>query len=93
MISELKTRAWLVSAAPPAKAQFYTGQVDGSWCFHCDWRRGIALTHSEAARIVQELEHAFIKRAEGYKVVWLGDIANFRPTYSLITGQHRVRIV
>jgi hypothetical protein len=75
MISELTTRAWLVSAAPPAKAQYYSGQVDGSWCFHCDPKQGVPLTHSEAKRIVQELEHAFIRRAEQYEAVWLGDVA------------------
>ena len=92
MISEMKTRAWLVSAAPPAKQQYYSGQVDGSSCFHCDWKRGIPLTHSEALQIVKELEHTFFHRAEKYEPVWLGDVAEFRPTFSLITGQHFIRI-
>jgi len=92
MISELTQRAWLVSAAPPAKLQYYSGQVDGSWCFSCNWNRGIPLTYSEAERIVQELEHAFIRRAEQYEVVHIGDAAEFRPTFSLVTGQHFIRI-
>lgn len=75
MIHELTTRAWLVSAAPPAKLQFYSGQVDGSSCFSCDWRMGIPLTHSEAKQVVAELEQAFSKRNEQYELVWLGDVA------------------
>lgn len=75
MISEITTRAWLVSAAPPAKSQFYSGQVDGSSCFSCDWRNGVPLTHSEAKRVVMELEQAFIKRNEKYEAIYLGDVA------------------
>lgn len=74
MISELTTRAWLVSAAPPAKAQFYSGQVDGSSTFHCHWRAGIPLTHTEAYQVVKELELMFNRRNEKYEVVYLGDV-------------------
>jgi len=74
MIRELTTRAWLVSAAPPAKLQYFAGAIEGATIFHCDWQLGIPLTHSEAARVKVELEHAFIKSAEKYEVVWLGDV-------------------
>ena len=92
MISELTTRAWLVSASPPAKAQFFAAVIDGAAIFHCNWKHGIPLTHSEAERVKVELEQAFIRRAEAYQVVHIGDMAQFRPTYSLITGQHFIRI-
>lgn len=74
MISESNQRAWLVSAAPPAKAQFYSGQVDGSSTFHCHWRAGIPFTHAEAYQVVKELERAFSRRGEQYQVVYLGDV-------------------
>jgi len=74
MLREMNQRAWLVSAAPPAKPQFFSGQVDGSSRFSCDWQRAIPLTFSEAKQIVKELEHSFIKSAEKYEVVWLGDV-------------------
>ena len=93
MIGESTARAWLVSAAPPAKAQFYSGQVDGSSCFSCNWHAGIPLTHAEAQQVKAELEQAFGKRHEKYELVWLGDMAQFRPTFSLITCKHRIRII
>jgi len=74
MIRELTTRAWLVSAAPPAKLQYFAGAIEGATIFHCDWQRAIPLTFSEAKQIVKELEHSFIKSAEKYEVVWLGDV-------------------
>lgn len=76
MISRDDALAWLVSAAPPAKPQFYSGQVDGSSCFSCDWHKGVPLTHAEASKLVVELEHAFSRRAERYEVVYLGDVAS-----------------
>lgn len=92
MISEIKQRAWLVSTASPAKAQYYSGQVDGSWCFSCNWKQGIPLTYSESERVKVELKQAFIRRAEEYQVIHIGDVAEFRPTFSLITGQHFIRV-
>lgn len=93
MISELKTRSWVISAAPPAKLQYFGGVIDGATAFYCDWRKGAPLTHTEANRVKAELEQTFSQRNEGFELVWLGDVAQFRPTYSLITGQHTIRIV
>lgn len=75
MIREIDQRAWVVSAAPPAKAQYYSGQVDGSSTFHCNPRSGIPLTHTEAKRVKFELEQLFSKRHEKYEIIWLGDVA------------------
>lgn len=74
MISELTTRAWLVSAEPPAKLQYFAGIIDGATAFYCDWHMGTPLTHSEAQRVKSELEQAFNQRNEQFEVVWLGDV-------------------
>ena len=93
MISEMTTRAWLVSAATPAKLQYFGGVIDGATAFYCDPMKGTPLTHAESQRVKAELEQAFSQRNEGFEIVWLGDVAQFRPTFSLITGQHTIRII
>lgn len=95
MISEATTRAWVVTTKPiaPSARQFFSGQCDGVSKFYTDWRNAIPLTFSEAKRVASELDGLFALRGDNFEVVWLGDVAKFRPTFNLDKRQHYIRIV
>jgi len=74
MISEADQKCYLVSAAPPAKLQYFGGQIDGATAFYCDWRKGTPLTHVEAQRVKAELEQTFSQRHEQFQIVRLDEV-------------------